>query len=181
VINLSLGGSGACGSAFQRAINGAVSRGTTVVIAAGNSNANVSGFSPANCNNVVAVASNDREGNRAFYSNFGTGIDVTAPGGEVRLETEPPGTRSIPRNGVLSTLNSGTTVQAGETYFTYMGTSMAAPHVAGLVALMLSKRPALTPAQVEAALKANARPLPGTCTGGCGAGIIDAARTVGAI
>jgi serine protease len=181
VINLSLGGSGACGSAFQRAINGAVSRGTTVVIAAGNSNANVSGFSPANCNNVVAVASNDREGNRAFYSNFGAGIDVTAPGGEVRLETEPPGTRSIPQNGVLSTLNSGTTVQAGETYFTYMGTSMAAPHVAGLVALMLSKRPALTPAQVEAALKANARPFPGTCTGGCGAGIIDAARTVAAI
>jgi serine protease len=181
VINLSLGGSGACGRTFQRAIDGAVSRGTTVVIAAGNSNADVSGFSPANCNNVVAVASSDREGNRAFYSNFGAKVDVAAPGGEVRLETEPPGTRSHPENGILSTLNAGTTTQAGETYTAYMGTSMAAPHVAGLVALMLSRRPALTPAQAEAALKANARPLPGSCTGGCGAGLIDAARTVGAI
>jgi serine protease len=181
VINLSLGGSGACGTTFQRAITNAVSRGTTVVIAAGNSGADVAGFSPANCNNVVAVASNDRQGNRAFYSNFGTRVDVTAPGGEVRLETDPPGTRSTPQNGVLSTLNTGTTVQAAETYFTYMGTSMAAPHVAGLVALMLGKRPTLSPAQVEAALKANARPLPGSCTGGCGAGIIDATRTVGAV
>jgi len=53
--------------------------------------------------------------------------------------------------------------------------------VAGLVALMLSKNSSLTPAAVEAALKANARPLPGSCTGGCGAGIVDAAKTVGAI
>jgi serine protease len=181
VINMSLGGSGACGGTFQRAITNAVKRGTTVVVAAGNSNADVSGFSPANCKNVVSVASSDRDGNRAFYSNFGAGIDVTAPGGEVRLETEPPGTRSHPENGILSTLNTGTTVQGSETYFAYMGTSMAAPHVAGLVALMLSKNPSLTPAQVEAALKANTRPLPGTCTGGCGAGLIDATKTVGAV
>lgn len=181
VINMSLGGPGACGNTFQRAINSAVQRGTTVVVAAGNSNANVSGFSPANCNNVVSVAASDRDGNRAFYSNFGTLIDVTAPGGEVRLETDPPGTRSTPQNGILSTLNTGTTVQGSETYFTYMGTSMAAPHVAGLVALMLSKHPGLTPAQVESALKANTRPLPGTCTGGCGTGLIDATKTVGAV
>src|SRR5690606_20344219 len=51
-ITLSLGGSGSCGSAMQNAINGAVGRGSTIVIAAGNSNANTSGFSPANCSNV---------------------------------------------------------------------------------------------------------------------------------
>jgi|tagenome__1003787_1003787.scaffolds.fasta_scaffold20934063_2 serine protease len=181
VINLSLGGSSpTCGGTTQKAIRGAVSRGTTVVVAAGNSNADVAGFTPANCNDVVAVAANDRAGNRAFYSNFGAKIDVTAPGGEVRLETDPPGSRTTPQDGILSTLNAGATTQAGEKYDTYMGTSMAAPHVAGLVALVLGEQ-ALSPAQVEAALKAAARPLPGSCTGGCGAGIIDAAATIGAL
>lgn len=181
VINLSLGGaSPTCGGTFQKAINGAVSRGTTVVVAAGNSNSDVSGFTPANCDNVVSVAANDRAGNRAFYSNFGARIDVTAPGGEVRRETDPPGSRTTPQDGILSTLNSGATTQAGETYNTYMGTSMAAPHVAGLVALVLGEQ-TLTPAQVEALLRANARALPGSCTGGCGTGIIDATATIAAM
>jgi serine protease len=177
VLNLSLGGSGTCASAYQRAINGAVSRGTTVVIAAGNSNSNVSGFTPANCSNVVSVAASDREGNRAFYSNYGALIDVTAPGGEVRNETDAPGSRTKPQDGILSTINAGATTQTTEDYKTFMGTSMAAPHVAGLVALMLGEKP-LTPAQVEAALKANVRPLAGVCAEGCGSGLIDATKTI---
>ena len=181
VINLSLGGSGSCSNTYRRAINSANNRGTTVVVAAGNSNANASAFTPANCAGVVTVAALDRSGNRAFYSNFGTTIEVSAPGGEVRLETDPPGTRSTPENGVLSTLNAGTTTPGTPNYWTYMGTSMAAPHVAGLVALMLSKNSTLTPSQVLAALQANARPVPGICTGGCGAGLVDAAATVAAV
>jgi serine protease len=181
VINMSLGGSGPCTQTWKKAINSALGRGTSVVVSAGNSNANASQFSPANCPGVVTVAALDRDGNRAFYSNFGSTIEVSAPGGEVRLETDPPGTRSTPENGVLSTLNDGTTTPGSPIYWTYMGTSMAAPHVTGLVALMLSRNGTLTPSQITAALQAHARPIPGTCSGGCGAGLIDAAATVAAV
>ncbi|MFD5108131.1 S8 family peptidase [Streptomyces cinereoruber] len=182
VVNLSLGGaSSTCPSVYQTAINGAVARGTTVVVAAGNSNANTSGFTPANCSNVITVASTSREGNRSYYSNYGTVVDVSAPGGETRRATDTPGTVTTPENGILSTLNSGSTTQSTENYKPYQGTSMAAPHIAGLAALLKSAKSTLTPADIESAIKANARPLPGTCSGGCGAGIADAAKTVNAV
>ena len=168
VINLSLGGSGACGTTTQNAINGAVSRGSTLVIAAGNSNVNVSNATPANCANVIAVASVTQSSSRSSFSNFGTLIDVSAPG-----------------SGILSTLNAGTTTPGAETYASYSGTSMATPHVAGVVALMQSRRIAqvralMTPAEVESTLKSTAYPLAGTCSGGCGAGIVNARAAVDA-
>ncbi|WP_086738347.1 S8 family serine peptidase [Streptomyces glaucescens] len=172
VINLSLGGSGACQTVTQNAINGAVGRGTTVVVAAGNSNVNASNFTPANCGNVVTVAASDREGNRASYSSYGSVVDITAPGGETAVSAA---------NGILSTVNSSTTTPSSETYRAYQGTSMAAPHVAGLAALMYEKNPAVTPAQAESLIKNNARTLPGTCSGGCGFGLADAARTLSAM
>ncbi|MFC8509898.1 S8 family serine peptidase [Streptomyces sp. NPDC057411] len=182
VINMSLGGASAtCPSVYQNAINGAVSRGTTVVVAAGNSNADTSGFTPANCTGVITVASTNRAGSRSFYSNYGTRVDVSAPGGETRNANDTPGTITTPENGIYSTLNSGTTVQSTETYKPYQGTSMAAPHIAGLAALLKSAKSSLTPADIKSAIKANARPLPGTCTGGCGTGIADAAATVNAV
>lgn len=169
VINMSLGGSGTCSATYQTAIDGAVGRGTVVVVAAGNSNADVANFTPASCNNVIAVASNDREGNRASYSNYGAKIDVTAPGGETATTA----------NGVLSTLNAGVSTPGAESYKFYQGTSMAAPHVAGVVALMQSVK-VQTPATVESQLKNTARALPGSCSGGCGAGIVDALAAVDA-
>ncbi|MBB1254475.1 S8 family serine peptidase [Streptomyces sp. OF3] len=172
VLNLSLGGPGSCGTTTQNAITGAVGRGSTVVVAAGNSDQNASGFTPANCNNVITVAASNRNGDRARYSNYGATIDVTAPGGETHVSAA---------NGILSTLNSGTRGPSTENYRAYQGTSMAAPHVAGLAALMLEAKPSLTPAQIESAIKANARPLPGTCSGGCGAGLADAAKTLRAV
>ncbi|MEU3448460.1 S8 family serine peptidase [Streptomyces thermolilacinus] len=182
VINMSLGGaSSTCPSVYQNAINGAVSRGATVVVAAGNSNTNASGFTPANCSNIINVASTSREGNRSYYSNYGSIIDVSAPGGETRRATDTPGTITTPQNGIYSTLNSGTTVQSLENYQPYQGTSMAAPHIAGLAALLKSAKSTLTPAEIETAIKSNARPLPGTCSGGCGAGIADATKTVNAV
>lgn len=164
VINLSLGGSGACGSTTQTAINGAVGRGTTLVIAAGNDNTNVSNASPANCANVVAVGSITSTGARSSFSNYGAGVDIAAPG-----------------STIMSTLNTGTTTPGSETYANYSGTSMATPHVAGVVALIqaVSATPK-TPAQVEALLKSSARPFPSTPSQPIGAGIADAKAAVDA-
>ncbi|GAB2624958.1 hypothetical protein GCM10027168_65930 [Streptomyces capparidis] len=171
VINMSLGGGGTCNSAIQSAINGAVGRGTAVVVAAGNENRNASSSVPANCSNVITVAATDREGNRAQYSNYGTTVDVAAPGGETAVRA----------NGILSTLNTGTTVPASESYAFYQGTSMAAPHIAGLAALLKSADPAITPARTESLIKSSARALPGTCSGGCGTGLADATATLRAL
>ncbi|MFJ8959319.1 S8 family serine peptidase [Lentzea sp. NPDC102401] len=181
VINMSLGGKSSCSTTYQNAINGAINRGTTVVVAAGNSNDNASLYTPANCSGVITVAASSREGNRTFYSNYGTRIDIAAPGGETRRGTDTPGTITTPENGIWSTLNAGATTPGAENYKPYQGTSMAAPHVAGLAALLVAKKPSLTPAQVKDLIKTNARPLPGTCSGGCGAGLADAAKTVAAV
>lgn len=170
VISLSLGGGGACGTTTQSAINSARSRGTVVVVAAGNSNANASGTSPANCSGVITVASTNRNGGRAYYSNFGAVVDVAAPGGD---------TQSGTANGVLSTLNSGTTTPGSDTYAFYQGTSMATPHVSGVVALMLSRNSALSPDEVESRLKSSTRAFPGTCNQ-CGTGIVNALAAVNA-
>ncbi|RPE75526.1 S8 family peptidase [Vulcaniibacterium tengchongense] len=165
VINLSLGGGGACGSTFQNAINSAVGRGTTVVVAAGNENSNVSNSSPANCNNVIAVASITSSGARSSFSNYGSLIDIAAPG-----------------SSILSTLNNGATTPGSEAYASYNGTSMATPHVAGVVALIqsLSATPK-TPAQVESLIKANVTPFPSTPSQPIGPGILNARAVLDAV
>ena len=174
VVNLSLGGGGACGSTFQSAIDAAVAAGTVVVVAAGNSNADASGFSPANCNNVITVAATGHTGSRAYYSNYGASVEIAAPGGDALLGKT-----------ILSTLNTGTTTPVaspqGDTYANYQGTSMATPHVVGVVSLMLSVNPSLTPSQVVSMLQATATPFPAgsSCTTStCGAGIVNAAAAV---
>ncbi|MBC7684506.1 MAG: S8 family serine peptidase [Bdellovibrionales bacterium] len=168
VINMSLGGGGTCDTTTQNAINAARSRGTVVVVAAGNSNTDAGGSNPANCAGVIAVAATDRSGGRAYYSNYGAVVDVAAPGGDTRTAG----------GGILSTLNSGTTTPGADSYAFYQGTSMATPHVAGVVALMLSKTPSLTVDQVESTLKSTARAFPAACSG-CGSGIVDAFKAVG--
>jgi serine protease len=170
VINMSLGGGGACDTTTQNAINSARSRGSVVVVAAGNSNANASNYSPASCAGVISVAATNRSGGRAYYSNYGTVVDVAAPGGDVR---------SSSTNGVLSTLNSGSGAPGADSLAWYQGTSMATPHVAGVVALMLSANPALTPDDVETRLKGSTRPFPATCSQ-CGTGLVDALAAVNA-
>ncbi|MBQ5950357.1 S8 family peptidase [Massilia sp. ST3] len=166
VLNLSLGGAGACSATTQTAINGARSRGAVVVVAAGNDATNVANFNPANCAGVVTVAATGKTGGRASYSNYGTQVDVAAPGGDAGY-------------GVLSTLNAGTKAPASDNYAYYQGTSMATPHVAGTAALMLAVKSTLTPDEIEAKLKSTARAFPASCSG-CGAGIVDATAAVNA-
>lgn len=174
VINMSLGGSGACSTTEQNAVNAIVAAGTAVVVAAGNSNANAGDFSPASCSGVITVASNDRYGDRAWYSNYGSTVEVTAPGGDTTILSD----------GVLSTLDGGTTTPANNnSYAYYQGTSMAAPHVAGLASLVLGQNPGMTPSQLLTHLQATARPFPSgsTCnTSNCGAGIVDAYNALNA-
>ena len=201
VINLSLGGPRACDRAEQDAIDAAIAAGSIVVVAAGNSNVDVSQFAPANCQGVITVAASDNQTDRAWYSNYGDGIDITAPGGETegcsrRDFIDMPVSELVamaqsdrqrfdafcgfvehPEQGVLSTVD-------GNGFGFMAGTSMAAPHVAGVVALAQSAAVAaggapLTTVQMLAALTETARPIPtARCPGGCGAGLIDAEAVV---
>ncbi|QNK01269.1 S8 family peptidase [Dyella telluris] len=185
VISMSLGGSGICSAsdAFGVAIAGAISRGTTVVVAAGNSGSNVSGFSPASCPGVISVASNGITGKRAFYSNYGTGVTISAPGGGIYVNDASSGTQANPTGFVWSTVNSGTTVPASPTYGGMAGTSQATPHVSGVIALMLGAEKdagltASTPAQIATILTSTARAFPVVEDYPIGAGIVDAYAAV---
>lgn len=172
VLNLSLGSVAptSCSATMQNAINSARSRNSVVVVSAGNSNANAGNFQPANCSGVITVAATDRGGAKASYSNFGATVEIAAPGGEIATLA----------NGVLSTLNTGITTPGSDSYQFYQGTSMAAPHVAGVVALMLSKNSSLTPDQCLTHLQSTARSFPGSCSQ-CGSGIVNAAAAVSAV
>jgi serine protease len=166
VLNLSLGGTGSCPTTYQNAINTVRAKGAVVVVAAGNANTDAVNTAPANCAGVVTVAAVNRSGGKASYSNYGSAVDLAAPGGDSGA-------------GILSTLNAGTTVPGADSYAWYMGTSMATPHVAGVAALMLSRNPQLTPDDVETRLKASVRPFPASC-GQCGTGLLDANAAVDA-
>lgn len=167
VINMSLGGPGNCGATLQQAINAAVSAGTVVVVASGNEGADAGGYEPASCQNVVVVGASNRAGGRATtYSNYGTVVDISAPGGEGS-------------NYIRSTFNTGTSLPGAEAYAGYQGTSMATPHVAGVAALVQSVA-TVSPASMEGILKSTARALSTACPEGCGTGIVDATAAIAA-
>jgi serine protease len=165
VINLSLGGEGACSATIQTAINTARTNNTIVVVAAGNENIDATNTSPANCNGVITVAAINRSGGRASYSNYGSQVTLAAPGGEAGSE------------GIISTLNDGATTPGNDIYAFYSGTSMATPHVAGTLALMRAVDPSLSPDKAKTLLQNTARTFSAQCTG-CGAGMLDANAAV---
>ncbi|MDR3442427.1 MAG: S8 family serine peptidase [Legionella sp.] len=137
VANMSAGGLGTCNpnSLMQSTFNSVYNSGITTVISAGNENANVGDYAPANCDKVIAVAATGPSGERAHYSNWGPKITVAAPGGN----DENP-YYSLALSLIYSTTNE---------QFEYLqGTSMAAPAVASLIALLYSVEPTLTPARI---------------------------------
>ncbi|WP_306899373.1 S8 family serine peptidase [Arthrobacter sp. B1I2] len=132
VANLSLGG--AASSTVDAAIQAVIDDGVTTVVAAGNSAVDACTASPARVPGAVTVAASDSADKQASFSNFGSCVDLYAPG-----------------VGITSTYYTSTTATASMS-----GTSMAAPHTAGAAAVLLSQNPALTPAQVAGALVSNA-------------------------
>ena len=170
VINMSLGGETGPSQAMQEVIDDAVKSGVILVVAAGNSNVNASTFTPCNQNNVICVGATRFNGKRSSYSNFGANVDVMATGGEMAEDSDGDGRP----DGVLSTIldDDGSAVWAY-----YQGTSMASPHVAGIVALMKAVKPSLTAAQAEQILIATADPA-SQCAEGCGAGLVNAQAAV---
>jgi len=164
VLNLSFSAEGTCSTTTQRAIDGAVARGTTVVVAAGNHGIAAASASPASCRDVITVAAIDDAGARELRSNHGDAIDVAAPGYDI-----------------LSTFNDGVVFAGSDTYdVTYdNGTSVAAAQVSGVVALMQSATHVpKTPQQIEALLKASVRPFPEATDEPIGPGIVDAGAAV---
>jgi serine protease len=262
VINISLGASGVCSAAYQDVINRVRAAGAIVVAPAGNDGALVAS-QPANCEGVIAVTAHARDGDNASYSNVGSQVALSAPGGGcgalalidlagaqetfnqscagchsidslrqqitrrapagltfaksraalnsalmgVDLDGQDTGDMAAlavtlnntarnnlagvisqiacagPTDRVFSTLNLGTTTPAMEGYGTKVGTSNAAAHVSGTVALLLSLAPRLTADEVKSVLQATARAHPkdtycamgGT---GCGSGLLDANAAV---
>lgn len=179
VLNLSLGGPGKCSTALQNAINKAVARRIPVVVSAGNSNAALSKYAPANCKKVISVTATGHTGPRAYYSNYGTTASpatIAAPGGSGY--TQPCSAAGGECGGVLSTLNAGRREIGSPNYGVEAGTSMAAPHVAGVLALLRALHPAWSVDQLTAAIRGSAIAVPNCSSIECGAGVVNAGWAV---
>jgi len=180
VINLSYGGSGACDSAYQQTVDDVTAAGALVVVAAGNAGEPLT--RPADCRGVLAVAGVRGDGAKASFSSYGPNVALAVPAGSGESGAD---------HGLLTTLNSGFTVPVSASYAPVVGTSFAAPLVAGAAALLASVQPALTPADLSRLLRQSVRPhtvqaqwpacraqalVQGVCnctTDTCGSGLLD--------
>jgi|GEM_PF-5198685 len=167
IINMSISGQTSCDTPMQEMRNRLYNQNIAVVVAAGNSNTDVD--TDNNCTKQVVVAATGPTNKKAFYSSWGNAVTISAPGGDMGL--------SGANTGILSTVEDG--------YGQQQGTSMASPHVAGVLGLEFAANPGLTAAQAYTALKMDPRPLAvgeGTrsCASprACGVGIVNAYAAV---
>nr|WP_316641710.1 S8 family peptidase [uncultured Roseateles sp.] len=214
VLNMSLGGVGSCdpatnsvASAYRDAIAAITAKGAVVVVAAGNSTGHSINL-PANCPGVVGVVALRHIGTKVGFSDIGPEVTIAAPGGNC-VNIDAGAACLYP---MLSTFNAGTTVPGASTYTdsfrAAVGTSFSAPLVSGTIALMLSQKPSLAPAEIISLLKSTARAFPSSgaadnadgskvlachapngtdqlecycTTSTCGAGMLDASAAVAAV
>ena len=192
VINLSIGTSTptSCDAGTQAAVRAAWDKGVTPITAAGNSAFEAVGSYPGNCYPTINVTATGITGNIAPYANFGDGVDFSAPGGDAELAAQSPdGSEGM----IVSTFNLGETAEGEPSYGLQEGTSMAAPVVAGVVALIYSARPDLGSQDVYkillttvgefkegsyCAISATRYTEEDPRPSHCGAGIIDAGRAL---
>ncbi len=160
VINLSLGATGTCGSAYQDAITQITARGAVIVVSAGNESGH-SVDEPADCPGVIGVAGLRHAGTKVGFSNIGPQISVSAPAGN--CPTSGSCTFSID-----TTYNLGLTTPTVNDYTDQLhpniGTSFSAPIVSGVAALMLSVHSKYTSAQLIAAIQKTATAFPKSTT-----------------
>lgn len=183
VVNMSLGGNHLepCPEPMDDLFAELASLRITTVVSAGNSGLPFDTYFPSSCPSVITVGATGPTGARAYYSSFGLQVDVMAPGGDEDYDH--------PANpaywaGILSTMET----DSGPGYGFLQGTSMAAPHVAGVVSLMVAREPSLTTAQIRERLHNASVPLTkAECWANtaalndfnlCGAGLLDAAAAV---
>ncbi len=121
-------------------------KGMVVVVAAGNSNADALGYSPASADRAITVAASDYNDVKASFSNWGQKIDVTAPGVDILSTKASINNMCTPARGNI----------VGTDYCRVSGTSMATPHVAGLAALILAENPDLSNEEVRQIIRAGA-------------------------
>ena len=173
IINLSLGGPGTCEPAYHNVFSNALARGITraIIAAAGNEGVDVATTAPAGCSEVIPVAATTGSGLLASYSNFGTGVVLSAPGGSTNLDVD----------GIAILYNHGKTVPGADAWAVGAGTSFSAPMVSAVASLVLSVAPAMTAAQLRSLLASSASPFPpaSDCSAlRCGAGILNAQAAV---
>jgi len=159
ILNMSLGSrtpQPTCSTSYQTAVQAINNAGKLIVVSAGNNATSGIGeagfYEPAGCPGVISVAATDHLGHRSSYSDYSTQfvVDVSAPGGDISYYQD----QTV---GIYSTIDAGTRGPTGPRGAYYQGTSQAAPHIAGTLALMLSANPALSNNQLYMTLVETAK------------------------